>query len=149
MKKLSLAVIALALAVPSTSSALTSTSVGSDSHMLSLSCVEALVAIDEAKLAGVFSFVPEKDAPAAFGDLIVHDKKALKKYVTKLDRDRDQAGGISPWDHDVMMFILQIYASPLADTLEKPGAAGMERLTVLANAPTMQLQEITARRKKK
>lgn len=117
-------------------------------QMLNLSCVEGLVAIGMPQLAGVFSFVPEKDAPAAFGDLIVHDKKALKKYVAKLEKDMKEAGGISAWDHQAVAFAQQVYASPLAETIEKPGASVLARLDTASRAPTMSLQDMTARRRK-
>jgi hypothetical protein len=120
----------------------------SDAHMLNLSCVEALVSIGQAHLAGVFSFVPEKDAPAAFADLIVHDKKALKKYLGKLDGDFKQAAGLSNWDHEALIFALSIYASPMAQTLDKPSGSQMTRMTELGHAPTMTLEQLTARRRK-
>jgi hypothetical protein len=119
-----------------------------DAHMLNLSCVEALVSIDEARLAGAFSFVPEKDAPAAFADLVVHDRKALKKYVAKLDKDFKDAGGISIWDHESVAFAVSIYGSPLAQTLDKPAASVISHMAELAAAPTMTLEQLTAKRRK-
>jgi hypothetical protein len=119
-----------------------------DATMLNLSCVEALVSIDQANLAGVFSFVPEKDGPAAFADLVVHQKKALKKFLGKLERDQKEAGGVSAWDHEAAAFALSIYRSPLGETIDKPGEALLKRLEDAARAPTMTLQEMTARRRK-
>ena len=119
-----------------------------DAQMLNLSCVEALVSIGQASLAGVFSFIPEKDSPAAFADLIVHDRKALKKYAVKLEKDLKEAGGISVWDHEAVAFALSIYASPLAETLDKPGASLLTRLDEFARAQTMSLQDLTARRRR-
>jgi hypothetical protein len=118
-------------------------------QILNLSCVEALVAAGQSHLAGVFSFVPEKDAPNAFADLIVHDRKALKKYVAKLEADLKEAGGISTWDHEVLAFALTIYGSPLAQTLDKPGKSQMSALNKLALAPSLSLQDMTARRRKR
>lgn len=117
-----------------------------DAHMLDLSCVEALVAIKESRLAGVFSFVPDKDAPQAFADLLVHDRKALKRYLAKLARDDKQAGGISSWDHQVVGLALQIYASPIAGTVEKPGSL-KGKLEGLSGEPSLSLEQITTRRK--
>src|SRR5205807_2646903 len=56
-------------------------------QVLNLSCVEALVAVGESRLAGVFAFVAEKDETSAFADLLVHDKGALKKFMAKADKD--------------------------------------------------------------
>ena len=116
-------------------------------QMINLSCVEALVAIGESKLAGVFSFVPDKDSPGAFADLIVHDKKALKKYINKLERDLKDAGGIATWDSQAVKFAMAIYGSPLAETIEKPGNL-LARLEALSRAQTMSLQDLTARRRR-
>ena len=116
--------------------------------MLNLSCVEALVSIDEARLAGTFSFVPEKDAPAAFADLVVHEKKELKKYVAKIDRDLKDAGGISARDHEAVAFAVTIYGSPMAQTLDNPGTAVIAHLAELASVPTMTLEQLTAKRRK-
>jgi len=117
-------------------------------QLLNLSCMEALVAIDEANLAGVFSFVPEKDGSAAFADLVVHNPKAMKKYLAKVEGDLKAVGGISVWDREALAFALSIYASPLGGTLEKPSAKAMARLAELAQAPGLTLGEMTARRRK-
>ncbi|HAM34438.1 MAG TPA: hypothetical protein DEB40_05435 [Elusimicrobia bacterium] len=116
--------------------------------MINLSCLEALVTIDQAGLSGVFSFIAEKDSAAAFADLVVHNGKALKRYVGKLEKDFKGAGGVTGWDHDVLVFALQLYSSPLAETLEKPHAKLMTKMTDMSMAPTMSLEQVTARRKK-
>jgi hypothetical protein len=115
--------------------------------MINLSCVEALVSIDEQRLAGVFSFISEKDEPAAFADLIVHNKKSLKKFLGKLADDRKAANGISSWDHDALQFALAIYDSPLAATVEAPGKLKDEMQAFLA-APALKLEQVTAARRK-
>ena len=116
--------------------------------MLDLSCMEALVAAGHADLAGVFSFVSDKDASAAFADFTVHDRIALKKYIGKLQRDFKNARGISVWDHSVVLRILALYGSPLAQVVEKPSESLFKILTELSLAPTMTLEELAARRKK-
>lgn len=115
-------------------------------QMLNLSCVEALAAIGEPRLAGVFSFVPEKDAPQAFADLVLHDKKELKKYTAKLDKDMKD-GGVTPWDHEAVAFALQLLNSPIADTLEKPSSSARETLRLASTAPVLSLEQLTARRR--
>lgn len=116
--------------------------------MLNLSCVEALVSIGQPHLAGVFSFVPEKDSSAAFADLLVHDKKALKKYIGKLEKDQKETGGVSAWDHDAVAFALTIYGSPMAETLDKPGKDVMAKLEGFAKAAKLTLQDMTVKRRK-
>ena len=92
-------------------------------QLLNLGCVEALAAIGQADLAGVFSFIAEKDAPAAFADLLVHNKKALKKFLAKVEKDLKSASGVAVWDHEALQLAVSIYGSPLAETLEKPSAS--------------------------
>lgn len=116
-------------------------------QMLDLSCVEALASIDEARLAGVFSLIPEKDVTNAFADLIARDPKAMKRYVKKLDADVKQTGGMSEWDHATVVAALSLYGSPLAQTLPKQKPALVLHLGSLAQAPAMPLQEVTAKRR--
>ncbi len=116
--------------------------------VLNLSCIEALAAIGQPKLAGVFSFVSEKDSPAAFADLVSHDAKALKKYVEKVDQDFRAAGGITGWDHEALLFAQNLFAGPLAATLDKPAGKVLERLQSLGTAPILSLQQISEKRKK-
>jgi hypothetical protein len=116
-------------------------------QMLNLSCMEALVAVDQAGLAGVFSYISEKDGPAAFADLLAHNKKALNKFLDKTGKDLKSVSGIAAWDHDVFQALLAIYASPLAETLDKPNSKTMTRLEGLAHAPTLTLDQMTSRRR--
>ena len=115
--------------------------------MLNLSCVEALVAVEHPDLAGVFSFITEKDAPAAFADFVAHNKTAMRRYVDKIGADIKSAAGVTPWDHDVIMRILDIYAGPLAETLEKLPPPIQKRLMEYSAAPSMSLEDVAARRK--
>ncbi|MCX5797229.1 MAG: hypothetical protein NTY77_17195 [Elusimicrobia bacterium] len=116
--------------------------------LLNLSCIEALAAVRQPNLAGVFSFISEKDSPAAFADLVAHDGKALKRYVEKVGRDFEAAGGVTTWDHEALLFALALYSGPLAATFEKPSAKLMARISELSLSPTLSLEQVTARRKK-
>ena len=116
--------------------------------VINLSCMEALVAIEEPGLAGVFSFISEKDAPSAFADFLAHHPKALKKYAAKVDQDLKAAAGVVSWDHEVLMDLLSLFSSPMADTLEKPSSKTMAQMTELSLAPTLSLEAVTAGRKK-
>ena len=121
---------------------------GDPGGVLNLSCVDALVAVDRAGLAGVFSFIAEKDSPAAFADLAVHEPKALKKYLAKVEQDLAAAAGITSWDHEAILTVLALLQGPLAETLRKPSAKVLARLNELSLAPTVTLDIVTARRKK-
>ena len=115
---------------------------------MNLSCIEALAAIGQPSLAGVFSFIFEKDSSAAFADLTVHDSKALKRYVEKVGQDFKAAGGVTTWDHEALMSVLALYAGPLAATLEKPSAKVLTRINELSLAPKLSLEQVAARRRK-
>jgi len=148
------AILAVALAAVRAGAAVPSLGAASASAapvqggIINLSCMEALVAVEQARLAGVFSFIPEKDSPAAFGDLVAHDGKALKRYADKLDQDFKAGAGITAWDHEAVVFTLSLFSSPLAQTLDLPAPKLQARLTALSLAPTVPLGAIVARRKK-
>lgn len=116
--------------------------------VFNLSCMEALAAVQANWLSGVFTFVPEKDSALAFADMVVRNKAIRRKYVAKLMKDHAVARGITVWDHEVVMHILSIYSSPLAQLLEKPDPTTFDRLNMLGLAPTMTLAEMNARRPK-
>lgn len=118
------------------------------SQIINLSCVEALVAVDEQRLAGVFSFVNEKDGPAAFADLIAHNRKELKKFVAKVEKDKKVASGISAWDRDALQFALGIYGSPLGSSLEPLDEKVKSEILGLASGPVVTLEQISAARRK-
>ncbi|MBI5630512.1 MAG: hypothetical protein HY921_06475 [Elusimicrobia bacterium] len=117
-------------------------------QMINLSCLEALTSIDQAGLAGVFSFIAEEKTPEAFADLLVHDQKALKKFVKKVEKDFKEASAISTWDQQALQFALTVYGSPLAEALGKPAASVLAKLSDLSRAPAVSLGEMTERRRK-
>ena len=116
-------------------------------QMLSLGCVEALASVGMADLAGVFSFISEKDGPAAFADLLVRNPKAMTKFLGKVGKDRE-IGGVSAWLHQVLVFALSIYGSPLSETLDTPSPKTVSKLNDYAGAPTLSLEDLTARRRR-
>lgn len=137
MRRLLLAIFLMGAAVPAGAQ-----------QVLGLSCMDALIAAGRAELAGVFSFIPEKDSAAAFADLLVHNKDAMKKYLGRVESDLKVAGGINVWDHETIVLVAQIYASPMAETLLKPAAKTTAKLSELTLAPTLPLDQLTARRKR-
>lgn len=118
-----------------------------EAGILNPSCLSALIAIEHFDMTGVFSFIAEKDSAAALADFLVRNKAAQKKYIAKLQKDMKETMGISVWDHDVVMRSLEFYASPVAETVEKPSPGVSARLTQLSIAPTLTLQEMSTRRR--
>lgn len=116
--------------------------------MISLSLVEALAAVRQPQLAGIFSFVSEKNAPFAFADYIARDKKSRKLYLDKLGADFDAARGLTEWDHEVCASLINLYASPMAATFGRPDDKQMKRINDCMLAPTVTLETIVSKRKK-
>ena len=117
------------------------------SHILNLNCLEALAAVGEPELSGIFSYVPDADTAAAFADLVVHQPAALRKFMAKDEADVKSVGGISQWDHSVAAYALSIYALPAAAaTVDKPSSSDLKRLNAIAAAPALSLEQMTARR---
>ena len=116
--------------------------------MISFSLVEALASLHQPQLAGIFSFVAEKNAPFAFADLLARDKKAMKLYLDKLDGDFKAAGGLTQWDHEVCASLINLYGSPLAATFGVPDAKRMKQINDCMLAHNATLEEIVAARKK-
>lgn len=121
--------------------------VASAQQILDLGCMDALVASGKTSLAGVFSFIAPKDTAAAFSDMIVRDPKAMKKYLARVSKDFKAASGITVWDHDVALSVLSLLSSPLSSTFEPPSKKIVSQLTELSLAPTLSLEQVSARRK--
>ena len=116
--------------------------------MISFSLVEALAALKQPQLAGVFSFVSEKNAPFALADLLARDKKAMKLYLDKLDDDYKAASGLTEWDHEVCASLINLYGSPMAATFGLPDAKRMKQINDCMLAPAVPLEQIVAKRKR-
>jgi hypothetical protein len=119
---------------------------GFSQQMIDLNCIEGLVAIERPKLAGVFSFITEKDTTHAFAILLAGDKKAFKKFVEKGEADFKKAGAVTMWDHQVLLNVINLLASPLPE-IEQPGEKLKARAVKLSLAPTAELKDITLKRK--
>lgn len=146
MTKAALVAAVLALAAPSRAAA--PAAAAPAGGMVSLSLVEALAAVDRPELAGLFSFIAERDAPFAFSDLLARDAGALKAYLKKLDKDMDAADGLTDWDHAACASLVNLYSSPLAATFEKPKPKDLSRINKCVLAPVVPLEAIVGRRKK-
>ena len=116
--------------------------------MISFSLVEALAALHQPQLAGIFTFVAEKNAPFAFADLIARDKKLMKLYLDKLDGDFKAAAGLTGWDHEVCASLINLYGSPMAATFGVPDSKRMKQINDCMLAHEVSLEEIVSRRKK-
>ena len=116
--------------------------------MMSLSLIEALAAVRQPQLAGIFSFVAEVDAPFAFADFLARDQKSLKAYLGKLGDDRKAADGLTEWDHEVCASLVNLYGLPIAATFGVPEPKRMTQINECVLAPVIPLEVLVARRKK-
>jgi hypothetical protein len=116
--------------------------------MISLSLIEALAALRQPQLAGIFSFVAEKDAPFAFADLLARDKDAMKLYLNKLGADIKAAGGLTEWDHEVCASLINLYSAPLPPGFVRADEKRMKQINECMLSQTMTLEEIVSKRKK-
>jgi hypothetical protein len=116
--------------------------------MISFSLVEALSAMKQPQLAGVFAFVSEKNAPFALADLLARDPKAMKLYLGKLDADFKAAQGLTEWDHEVCASLINLYGSPMANTFGVPDPKRLKQINDCMLAPAIPLETIVAKRKK-
>lgn len=107
------------------------------------SCMEALAATDQPHLAGVFAFIPEKDIGAAFADLLARSRPAMRRYLSKLERDGKKAKGLTSWDHDVVVQVLGLYSTSFAGVADE---GYKKRLSKLSLLPTIPLAEMTQKR---
>jgi hypothetical protein len=155
MIRIALAAAAFALASPALAgapaaarAAKPAAAVPEATGMISFSLVEALASIHQPQLAGIFSFVEEKNAPFAFADFIARDKKSMKLYLNKLDADVEAAGGLTEWDHEVCASLINLYGSPMAATFGVPDAKRMKQINDAMLSRIISLEEIVAKRKK-
>ncbi|HAZ08988.1 MAG TPA: hypothetical protein DCZ01_10840 [Elusimicrobia bacterium] len=139
--------ILLAVCLPA-AAATTPSPVPSSAGVINLSLVDALTAIEEPRLSGIFSFIAEQDSTFAFADLLARDKKALKRYLVKLQADLKAANGLTGWDHEVCATLVNLYSSPFSSTLEKPDPKKMSQINNCVLAGTVALADIVARRGK-
>ncbi len=137
-----------ALALPLSAASTPRSNPMNSGGIVSLSLVEALAAVRAPELAGIFSFIAEGDSPFAFADYLARDKKALKRYIEKLGDDLKAANGLTAWDHSVCAGLVNLYASPLANTFGRPEDKRMSRINQCVLAPVIPLGEIVARRKR-
>lgn len=120
---------------------------GFPQQIIDLNCMEALVAIEQPKLAGVFSFISEKESTHAFANLLANDKKLQKKFVAKVESDFAKARGITVWDHEVLLNLVSLLGSPLGPSLDQPKEKLKNKMIELSMAPTLSLEEVALRRK--
>lgn len=118
------------------------TAMPAQQSMINLSLVDALVAVHEEKLAGIFGFVADQNAAPAFADYLFRNPKALKLFLKKGEADLKRIGGVNEWDKQVYLYIvtIQANASLVSDNALSPKI--YDRVTTLSLAPGVSLAAI-------
>ncbi len=112
--------------------------------VINLNCMEALVSIGERGLAGIFSFIEDKDTGPAFADLLVHRTKDLKRFLGANEKKLSKDGGIPRWNHEVLAYVLSIYAQmPPGADFKKPPKSVILEISRLFDAPALTLSQIS------
>lgn len=117
-------------------------------QMINLNLINALVAIHQENLAGLFGYIAEQNAAPAFAEYLFRSPDALKLFVKKDEKDLKGTGGIDEWDKAVFLYVVGLNSNG-------EGLAGgptlspkmMERVSALSLAPAMSLSDLTMRRK--
>ena len=108
---------------------------------------EALAAIEDSALVGVFLFVAPGDAPVAFAAYLLRDHAALKRFVKKVEQDAKRVKVISRWDKLVCLHLVGMgvdsHRPAGGKTLSKKWVARVQDLTLSQSA---QYQDIVDRR---
>ena len=115
-------------------------------QIINFSLLDALPAIGQPELGGLFGYVPEPASAPAFADYLLRRRPALKRFVKRGEKDLKQTGAVNEWDRQVFTYLLVISNSPAAGDDGLTGSWA-ERVGALALAPALPLDQIQLRRK--
>ncbi|MFH1723808.1 MAG: hypothetical protein ABII00_04205 [Elusimicrobiota bacterium] len=116
-------------------------------QVINLSLMDALVAVGATDLAGVFSFIPEMQSSMALADYLMHNRKALTKFIKKGEKDLKEVQGINEWDKQVFLFLIGINAQPrLPAGIERIPEKLMKQVNRMGLAQPLPLRIIVERR---
>jgi hypothetical protein len=118
----------------------------SQGAVLNLSLIEALVAVRQQRLSGVFAFVPEDRTGLAFANYMMYDHKALKRYLKYARKIFDKAGAISHWDKRVMLLLVgMVNQAQRPPGVEAVGKKQVSQISELALVPGVPVEELRTR----
>ena len=114
-------------------------------QMIDLNLMEALVTAEATDLAGIFGFVAPENAPFAFADYLLHNRKALKKLAKKELKNLKDVGGVGEWNKLVFIQVLSIENAGQMPPGVKPLSKSEEQdLSELVLSKSMSLTEMAA-----
>ncbi len=114
--------------------------------IINLNLMEALVAIDRTDLVGIFTFVPQKRTSLAMADFLLRNRKALRKFVKKAERDLKQVQGINEWDKGVFLYLVGMSSGRLPSGVKALSRGWTDRINTLSLAQPLPLSIMVQRR---
>jgi hypothetical protein len=108
--------------------------------------IDGVNSIDQPDLVAVFAYMPLANQPAAFAELLTRDHKGLKRYTDKLASDMKVAGGLTTWDHEVCVVLINRFEIA-ADKSGLPDKKRMSRINECVLSPVLSLEQILMKRK--
>lgn len=138
--------LALAVSVPGSAA---QAPASPQTYIISLSLVEALVAIKGTDLSAVFSFVPEQNAPIALATYLMNNQGALKRFLGKCEKDYEAAQGINDWDKQVLLYLVGLDGSGAAGSgMKKVPERLMKKVSEMSLLPGLPLEIVVQKRAK-
>jgi len=91
------------------------------------SLIDAVNSIDQPELVAVFAYMPMRNQPSAFAELMTRDHSGLKRYAAKLTNDLKKAGGLTAWDHEVCAVLINRFNN----VVDKSGLPDKKRMSAI------------------
>ncbi len=95
--------------------------------MVDRSLIDDVNFMEEPDLVAVFAYVPLDRQPAALAELLTRDRRGLKLYTEKLQRDMKAAGGLTDWDHEVCVVLINRYET----VSDRSGLPDKKRMSII------------------
>lgn len=115
--------------------------------IISMSLMEALVAVEHPELAGIFAYVPEQQTAVAMADFLMRDHASLKRYLKRVEKDARKLKVVNGWDKEVCLHIVAATANHTVPPGAKPLKKSLyDRVSNLSLAQGVSLQIILQRR---
>jgi len=116
-------------------------------RIIGASVLEALLTVREQRLTGVFAFVPSEHASMAMADYLMHDRRALKRFVKKDERDLEELRGIDAWDREVHLYLVGVHAQLLfPQGVKRIPEKLLQRIRRLSLSPGLSIEVMSQRR---
>lgn len=115
--------------------------------LLSPTLIQALDAIKARRLLGVFSFVDPSRTNVAFANVLLYDRKALKRFVKFAKKRYKAAGAITYWEKQVLLLLVGLNEQRgLPPGVERLSGGLLEAVSEMALVPGVEEDRFRSRR---